>query len=442
MKGPLLSVTLAVTRPVMHYVIVGNGVAGTRAAFAIRQRLSAEDARITLIGDESDYFFSRTALMYAYMNRLDRRDLEPHERRVYDERHIQRRRGHVVDLNADDHCLKLADGTTVDYDRLLLAVGARARMIDFGGLDNVDDGLVHFIGLDDLDDCERLTWSTQRAVVVGGGLIGVELAECLHHHGVEVTFLVREPYYWPAAFARPEGQMITEHIRSKGIDLRHQTQLLSIDVDDDRRVRAVATDDGETIPCQMLGIAIGVVPRVNWLRDVTTPPKTGFGLRVDRRFQTSLPDVFGAGDCVEIEMGDDTLRHVPIWYEARDHGDLAGRAMAGDDVHFEAPTFYNSSKFFDIEYTTVGDVQDLPEGTRSLYRRMPGEAISQRIVFDDQQVLGFSMLGSRWDHTVLSRWVDEQRSLEFVRDHLHEAQYDVEFGGLDLDAMNEEMRTL
>ncbi len=426
----------------MHYVIVGNGVAGTRAAFAIRQRLGAREARITLIGDESDYFFSRTALMYAYMNRLDRRDLEPHERRVYDERQIERRRGRVVDIDADHHQIELADGATVDYDRLLLAVGARARMIDFGGLDDVDDGLVHFIGLDDLDDCERLTWSTERAVVVGGGLIGVELAECLHHHGIDVTFLVREPYYWPAAFARPEGQMITDHIRSHGIDLRHQTEMLSIDVDDDGRVSAVATDDGETIPCQMLGIAIGVAPRVNWLRDTTTPPATDFGLRVNRSFETSLPEVFGAGDCIEMEMGDNRVRHLPIWYEAKNHGDLAGAAMAGDDVRYDPPIFYNSSKFFDIEYTTVGDVQDLPDNTRSLYRRMPGENISQRIVFDDDRVLGFSMLGSRWDHTVLSRWIDEGRSLDFVRNHLDEAQYDVEFGGVDLNDMNEEVRTL
>ena len=428
----------------MHYVIVGNGVAGTRAALTIRQRHPPDRARITLISDESPYFFSRTALMYAYMDRLSRRDLEPYERQVYDRQHIDRVQGRVVDLNGTSRTLTLKDGRTLDYDRCLLAVGASPRMVDFGGLDQVNDGLVTFVSLQDLDDCERLTWSTDQAVVVGGGLIGVELAECLVHHGLDVTFLVREPYYWPAAFAEPEGQMISEHIRSHGVDLRHEEELTHIDVDDNGRVCAVETNQDERIDCQMLGMAIGVVPNINWLRDVTTPPAIGGALRVDRSFQTSLANVWGAGDCVEIELEKShPPLHEPIWYAARLHGQLAARAMMGDDIHYEPPIFYNSSKFFDVEYTTVGDVQDVPEGAQSLFRRMPGKPISQRIVFDEQQrVFGFSMLGSRWDHTILTRWIEERRRLDFVRQHLHRAQFDVEFGRIDLDAMDEEVRTL
>ena len=317
-------------------------------------------------------------------------------------------------------------------------------MIDFQGLDDVEDGLVHFVSLQDLDTCERLTWSTDHAVVVGGGLIGVELVECFRHHGLQVTFLVREPYYWPAAFAEEEGQMISEHIRSHGVDLCHETQLASIETDSRGRVSAVVTEDDEQIQCQMLGIAIGVVPRVNWLRDVATPPAIGAGLRVNRAFETSLPGVYGAGDCIEIELDPKKEPlHEPIWYAARRHGELAARSMLDDDISYEPPIFYNSSKFFDIEYTTVGEVQDLPAGTNTLYRRKPDAAVSQRIVVDgDNCVLGFSMLGSRWDHTVLTRWIKENRNLDFVRRNLPDAQFDVEFGRVDLDSFNEEMRTL
>ena len=428
----------------MHFVIVGNGVAGTRAAFTIRQRHAPDDARITLISDEAPYFFSRTALMYAYMNRLERRDLEPYERSVYDRQHIDRIQGRVVDLDAQAHQLTLDDGTTLDYDRCLLAVGARPRMIDFGGLEDVEEGLVHFVSVQDLDHCEKLTWTTEQATVVGGGLIGVELAECFVHHGLDVTFLVREPYYWPAAFTEPEGQMISEHIRSHGVDLRHEEEVTHIDVDADGRVSSLRTDAANEIPCQMLGIAIGVVPNVNWLRDVATPPAIGFGLRVNRAFQTTLVDVYGAGDCVEIDLVDDNPpHHEPIWYAARRHGELAARSMLGDDITYEPPLFYNSSKFFDVEYTTVGAVKEVPPGTQSLFRRMPHKPISQRIVYtEDRRVIGFSMLGSRWDHTVLTRWIEERRTLDFVRTRLREAQFDVEFGRLDLDAMTEEERPL
>lgn len=428
----------------MHYVIVGNGVAGTRAALTIRRRHGPKHARITLISDESPYFFSRTALMYAYMNRLSRRDLEPHERQVYERQKIRRLQARVVDLDASSRTLSLDDGSTLDYDRCLLAVGAAPRMVDFGGLDDVQEGLVHFVSLQDLDHCERLTWSTSQAVVVGGGLIGVELVESFLHHGLDVTFLVREPYYWPAAFAEEEGQMITEHIRSHGVDLRHEEELTDIEVDNEGRVCSIKTSQGDRLPCQMLGIAIGVVPNVNWLRDVTTPPAIGGALRVDRSFKTTVPDVWGAGDCVEIDLAESRPPlHEPIWYAARLHGELAARSMMGDEIHYEPPIFYNSSKFFDIEYTTVGDVQGLAQGTQSLFRRMADKPISQRIVFDDEErVTGFSMLGSRWDHTILTRWIEERRSLDFVRDHLHRAQFDVEFGRVDLDAMTEEVRPL
>lgn len=428
----------------MHYVIVGNGVAGTEAALTIRRRLGPEEARITLISDESPYFFSRTALMYAYMNRLDRIDLEPYERRVYDRQKIERVHKRVVDLDAAEGVLTLADEERIEFDRCLIATGARGRRVDFGGIDDVKEGLVHFVTLSDLDACERLTWSTKEATVVGGGLIGVELAECFVHHGLEVTFLVREPYFWPASLAEEEGRIISDHIRSHGVDLRHGEELAHIDVDESGRVSALRTTEEESIACQMLGLCIGVEPTIGWLRDVETPPVMGKGLCVDRAFQTSLPGVWGAGDCVEIDMGDGQPgRRETIWYAARQHGQLAAQSMLGDDVRYEPPIFYNSSKFFDVEYTTVGEVQSLAAGTNSLYRRMPEKAITQRIVFDDEQrVLGFSMLGSRWDHTILSEWVAQRRSLEYVKKNLKQAQFDVEFGRVDLDAMDEEERAL
>lgn len=422
----------------LHYVIVGNGVAGVEAAMTLRRRESPRKAKITLIGDESPYFFSRTALMYAYMERLQRRDLEPYERAVYDRKKINRIQDRVVDLNAEKRTLTLSGGDELSFDRLLLATGARPRMLPFPGAEDVKEGLVHFVSLQDLDRCESLTWSTREAVVVGGGLIGVELAEAFHHHGLKVTFLVREPHFWPAALHREEGEMITEHIRSKGIEITHQEELRRIEVDEKGRVAAVETSADRTIPAQMLGICIGVVPNVDWLRSLATAPELAEGLLVDSSFQTSLPDVFGAGDCVEIFNSEGSTFRETIWYSARLHGETAARSMLGDPVEYARPTFYNSSKFFDIEYTTVGEVQKLPPGARSLYRWMPGKNISQRILTaPDGRVLGFNMLGSRWDHRILTRWIEERRSLEHVRDHLHQAQFDHEFGRANLRKMQE-----
>lgn len=422
----------------MRFVIIGNGVAGTSAARVVRQR--DPKAAITMISSESDYFFSRCALMYAYMDRMSLRDLEPVERKVYDQQAIERIRDQVVDLDANRQTVTLRSGASLNYDRLLLATGSAPRRPDWEGLDRVRDGVVNFVSLGDLEECERLTPSTHEAVVVGGGLIGVELTECLAHHGKKVTFLVMEPWYWPAGLTKEEGTMISEHIRTHGVDVHLEEQASEVLRGPDGRVRAVRTASGREFACQMLGIAIGVRPAVGWLGKVATPPRLGRGIVVTPGFRTSLENVWAAGDCAEIE----TYGHRPlleqIWYSARRQGELAGRSMLGDEVNYQPPIFYNSAKFFEIEYTTVGTVNNAPSDATEFYSRVPGKDVSVRLVEHKKALIGFNMLGSRWNHTVLERWIRERRSIEYVMARLSEAQFDVEFGRQDLSRALEEFR--
>jgi NAD(P)H-nitrite reductase large subunit len=325
-------------------------------------------------------------------------------------------------------------------------------MVPFDGLESVEQGVVTFVSMQDLDACESLTPSTDRAVVVGGGLIGVELVECLAFHGVDVTFLVREPFFWPMGVHREEGEMIASHIAAHdGVDLRLGEELSTIRTDASGRVSGVTTDKGNEISCQMLGIAIGVTPSVDWLEEATTPPEIERGIRADRGLETSLPDVFAAGDCAEIGADEPDARQTDdepfveqIWYSAERQGELAGRAMLGDEVEYERPIFYNSAKFMEIEYTTVGQVIGPPSDATSLYRQMPGESVSQRIVFEEEteRVLGFNMIGSRWDHRMLEQWIADRRQLDWVLEHLASAQFDVEFGRVPIEQMNEERQSL
>ncbi|MFW5967876.1 MAG: NAD(P)/FAD-dependent oxidoreductase [Persicimonas sp.] len=423
----------------MHVVIVGNGVAGIEAAFAVRSRRDPGQARITVVSDESDYFFSRTALMYAYMDKLDRRDLEPYERHVYDDKQIELVRARAVDLDADRGQITLDDGETLEYDRLLLAVGARPRMVPWEGLEAVEEGLVHLVSMQDLDHCERLTRTSQKAVVVGGGLIGTELVECLAFHGVEVTFLVREPWFWPAALGEREGRIVADHIRSHGVDVRLDEEMVEILTDDRGRVEGVRTDAGRRIDCDLLGVAIGVVSNCEWLEGVSTPPAIGHGILVDRSFRTSLPNVWAAGDCVEITDGERPGLIETYWYAARRHGRLAGLSMLGEEVTYQPPVYFNSTKMFELEFTTVGNALQAPSGSTTLFRKMPGEPISQRIVANERdEVIGFNLLGSRFDHRVLQRWIRSGRKLDWVREHFERAQFDVEFGRVPLEKMREE----
>ena len=152
----------------MHFAIIGNGVAGITAALTLRER--ERSAKITLISGESDYFFSRTALMYAFMDRMTLRDLEPMERKAYDAQRIERIRGWVKDLDANSKTITLDSGKTIQYDALLLATGSRANQLAVPGAADVKQGMVNFVTLQDLEQCEKHTRIGGKAVVVGGGL--------------------------------------------------------------------------------------------------------------------------------------------------------------------------------------------------------------------------------------------------------------------------------
>ena len=418
----------------MEYAIVGNGVAGITAALDLRKRDSR--AGISVISGETDYFFSRTALMYGFMDRLSRRDLEPYERGVFDAQRIRRVRGWVKELGAKSRTLKLDNGLSVAWDCLLLATGSRPRRPQWLGLDQVRSGLVIFVSMQDLEACEAVARPGGKAVVVGGGLIGIELVECLRWAGMEVTFLIREPWYWPVALDAAESAMVIEHMRHHGVNVLIGESVTAVETDEQGAVIAVSTEQGVRYECCALGVSIGVEPAVDWLRGVSTPPRLGRGIVVDAGFRTSLPAVFAAGDCAELELPGKAPVVEQIWYSAKRQGGLAARSMLREPVQYEPPVFFNSSKFFEIEYTTVGrfprEPNAPPAAAREFYFRYPGKDVSLRIAEQNGAVLAFNLLGSRWDHNQFEQWIEQRRSLDDVMDRLHQAQFDVEFGRLDL----------
>jgi NADPH-dependent 2,4-dienoyl-CoA reductase/sulfur reductase-like enzyme len=413
----------------MHYVIVGNGVAGVTAARRLRAR--DESARITMVSGESDYFFSRTALMYSFMDKMTLRDLEPYERREWKDLRIDLVRAWVTGLDAQGARLKLDTGREIAYDALLLATGSVARQPSWLPPDP-PAGVVHFVTLQDLERCERAAPDCREAVVVGGGLIGVELVECLLHHRMQVSFLVKDPWYWPAALGGEEAEMIHAHLRRHGVNLLLDEQVQTIETDRGDRLAGVCLESGRKLPCQILGIAIGVEPQVGWLRNVATPPALSRGIIVDGRFRTSLPRVYAAGDCAEVSRPGEASFVEQIWYSAKRQGEAAALSMLGDAVDYRRPLFYNSAKFFEIEYTTVGQVNDAPPGAQQFFWRHPRQEASIRLLTLDDRLIGANLLGARWDHTCFERWIAERRDRSYVLAHLREAQFDVEFGRLDI----------
>lgn len=416
-------------------VIIGNGVAGITAALELRAR--DDGAEITVVSDESDYFIARTALMYALMEKLPRKGLEPYERHVYDRQRIARVRGRCVDLSHTERTITLSDGKTLAWDALVIATGARPRTLELPGIsqgESLKTGVVHFVSMSDLDACEALVPSTKRAVVVGGGLIGVELVDSLLHHGIATTFVAREKWYWPAGLCREEGELVAAHIRKRGVDLRLDATVASAKTDANGRVSSVELSTKDTVACELFGVAIGVEPNVEWLSRCKSAPTIDRGIVVDDRLRTSVEGVWAAGDCAVVRSANRSV-YEPIWYTAKRHGSFVARQLTGSTERYEPPVFVNSAKFFELEYTTVGDA--FASGARSLFLSHPSREITVRLIEREGALSAFNAIGSRWDTTVIARWIEEKRAMDWVRSRLRDAQFDVEFGRAPIERMTE-----
>lgn len=406
-----------------HIAIIGNGITGITAARHIR-KLSG--SRITVISGESDHFYSRTALMYIYMGHMKYEHTKPYEDFFWAKNQIDLLRASVTAIDTDAKVLKLEGKPDLAYDKLIVATGSKPNKFGWPGQDL--KGVHGFYGLQDLEDIERSTKQISRAVIAGGGLIGIELAEMLASRKIPVTFLVREKNYWDNVLPEEESKMISRHILEHGIDLRLQSELKEILADDNGRARAVVTKSGEEIACQFVGLTAGVSPNLDVVKSSKIATKRG--VLVSEFLETNVPDVYAAGDCAEL-VGTDGKSHVEqLWYTGRMQAEALAQTICGTRTKYERGILFNSAKFLDIEYQTYGSVPNvLHSSDRTLYWEHADGHHSIRLVYNaaDDAITGFNLFGIRYRQAVCERWIKERRTLQYVLEHLGEANFDPEF---------------
>ena len=409
-----------------HFVIIGNGISGI--TFARHLRKGDDQVRITVISGESPYFFSRTALMYVFMGQMKWEHTQPYEPYFWKKNRIDLLQAWVRTLDFETKTLGFDSGETLNYDILVLATGSKPAFFGWPGQD-----LKGVQGLYTKQDLELMETTTnndiQRAVIVGGGLIGIEMAEMLTYKKIPVTFLIRESRFWEQVLPEQEASLVQKHIVEHSIDLRLKTELKEILADEQGSVRAVVTTAGEEIACSFVGIATGVTPNVEFLKNTSLAIEKG--IKVNAYFESSVPDVYAIGDCAEFDQSPGPGRRTleQVWYTGRMHGETLAYYFCNQRVSYQPGVWFNSAKFFAIEYQTYGIVRPEPTVAISCFywEHRLGKVAFRMELDEAGKIIGVINLGFRLRHEFFDRAIREKWSGQLVIQQLEEGIFDPEF---------------
>jgi NADPH-dependent 2,4-dienoyl-CoA reductase/sulfur reductase-like enzyme len=401
--------------------IIGNGVAGVNAALSLR-RLSA--IPICIVSDESDYFFSRTALMYVFMGQMRLKDTQPYENSFWVDNKIELKKATVSKVEPDNNKIIFSDDSFDFYAKLVIATGSIPLKLP---LQNSNlKGIASFYYLNDLEKLKIQTPTIKDALIIGGGLIGIELAEMLVSKGINVVFLIREPYFWSNIISKKEGKLIEKQIIKHGVKIHFETETKAFVGNENEEIIAVETTTNERISAQYVCVTIGVKPNINFEIEGLVINR---GILVDEFLETNLPNIYAAGDCAELSHAAHGRRSIEaVWYTAKAMGESLGSTLAGQKTIYKQGNWFNSAKFFDLEYQTYGIVPAVCEEFQSeFYFEKDDKMI--RFVFNkiSKEFLGVNTWGIRLRQDFFERILNTKKDIIFTIDKIDAAFFDPEF---------------
>ncbi len=415
-----------------RYVLIGNGVAAIGAAQAIRQ--GDPTGNILLVSDEPEGYYSRPGLAYLLTCEISEAHLYPFTPKDYKHLSLDRRHGRVTKLHTASQQIELDSGEWISYDRLLLAVGAQAARLTLPGIEA--EGVVKLDTLNDARQIIHLARRSRSAVVVGGGITALEIVEGLAALGVHPHYFLRGDRYWSNVLDETESHIVEERLRADGVELHYHTELAQI-VQRKGKVSGVITQTGEHIPCDILAVAIGVLPRIDLA--VQAGLKTERGILVDEYLQTSDPLIFAAGDVAQVY--DPLLRKSlldSLWTPARLQGSVAGLNMTGQTQAYHKGISFNITRLAGLTTTIIGsigshnsrdeDTVGIVRGDSEGWRETPDAIAAQadfeinrlRVLVGKDTLVGALLMGDQSLSRLLQRLVNEQIDITPIRDQLIE----------------------
>lgn len=389
----------------MKIVIVGAGPAGVSVAETVRNHDATAD--LLLLSAEPHPPYSPPAMADHFLTgsraHLWRGDDWPRRLGV-----AYRNGVTVVAVEPERHRLLTAAGETITYDRLVIATGSRLYApIDGANLPGIDN----FKSLSAAETLIRRvrTHEADTAIVIGAGFIGVEIALLLRALGVAVTQVEKLDQVMPAALDRETATVVAERMRQQGVDLRLNTEVTAFT--GNGRATGVTLAGGEVLPADILIAATGVRPNLELLAGSNIAHR--WGVTVDEHLRTTVPDVFAAGDVVEVpdRLTGETYVHA-IFPNAVAQGRVVGLNLLGHDVAYEGAERMNSLKHLGLPVMVAG----LKEGDEIL--RAEWEGAARTLYLKNNRLVGFQLVNDVRAAGVLHALLSRRQDLRPLKDQL------------------------
>ncbi len=404
----------------MRHVIIGNGGAGIRAAEVIRSRDA--EAEITIADEEAHRCYYRMVLpdFISGWKELDAVFTVPES--YYRDKRIEFLPStRVSSVSSEASTVTLSDGRELPYDRLLIASGAGPRALKVPGADL--DGVVSLRTLDDALNILERCKTARNAVTLGGGLLGVELARCFRERGLTSHYLIRDDRFWPQMLD-DAGSGIVERLLARKEVVLATGETVSEIKGENGRVAAVITSRGREIEAQIVGISVGVAPRIDHLAG--SGLETNLGIRVDDHMRTNIPEIFAAGDVAEAyDVVHNEHRVNTSYMSARRQGEVAGINMSGGAETQGGSIPFNLIRIYGLSVTCMGLSLPPDESYDVFTGPFPQGDQYKKLVVKDDVLVGATLIGDVREAAKLEQLIKQGAKVSEGKEKLTEDGFDL-----------------
>lgn len=403
----------------MRYIIIGASASAISAVKEIRK--NDKECIITMIS-EDDNIYSR-CILHHYLS--DKRTveqlsfIEPNFEEIYNVEWIKGKR--VVDIDTDKKIVCTSDNIELEYDKVLVASGARSTLPNIDGIVGVGN-VIGFRNFDDVEVIKLKSKTSKNIVVLGAGLVGMDATVGLVEHGVSgLTLIEATDRLLNKQLDKYSSSKYEEKLKSKGVELIFNTMVKSVNSDDDNNVKSIVLSNGEIIPCDLLIVTIGVKSNCEFLEN-TKVNIDKFGIVVDEFGRTNVEGVYAAGD---------VTGRGPIWPVAVKEGIIAANNMTGGTLKM-TDFFYNKStmSFFDINTMSIGLIEPTDSVVEEVYNN---DGVYKRILHKDNVIIGAILQGDLSYGGVLTRLISNKIDISKVNKPIFKIDYS-DFFNIDSNA--------